>query len=344
MSKGERFSELAGLVVRKVFDPKQGQPQNGQPGKVRQGLILTDGSAEMGFTLWDTDVGQVMEGDLLTLKGGWVHGWEGSDGTEKFDLRLRKNGVWAKTGSGADIPQAPPPQAPKPSPQYVPVGGVQREQDGGFVQYVEPMPSPAAQAVLNEVGAREANINRQSARRDAVALLVATENRLPVDDVLAIARQLYRWAMNLGPHWMEDESTRKRFWAKLGEAGLDSKDAHRELAVYSMYDFEGTEADALSIILSTAPEAPRTPATTQTVVESMDDLGFATETPPGMPTELISTSGNFDTAGAMWMAVLANLKLNKSHALELVGVTDLVEVQGITLADKYQTIARAIAR
>jgi len=161
---------------------------------------------------------------------------------------------------------------------------------------------------------------------------------------LQTACKFYRWAMNLGPHWMADEDTRKRFWAKLGEAGLDSKDAHRELRVYSMYDFEGTEADALAIILGASPpEAPRKPATAQSVAADRNDPGFATgplrDAPA--PTELISTA-NLKNLGELGMAVLANLKLNKTQALALVGVNEFIEVDGTTLQDKYNTIVCAV--
>jgi len=144
---------------------------------------------------------------------------------------------------------------------------------------------------------------------------------------------------------MGDELTRKRFWATLGEHGLDSKDAHRELRVYSMYDFEGTEADALAIILGGASplEAPRKPAPPQSVAESMSDLGFAVEPTVDVPapTELISAE-SLKTPGEFWMAVLANLKHNKSQALKLVGAGLLEEVRGTTFLDKYNTIARAV--
>ncbi len=245
LNKGERFKELPGLIVARVFDPKQGKPQDdGAPGKLRQGLVLTDGTAEVGFTLWGPDVGQVMKGDQLTLKAGWVNAYTTNQGVEKFDLRLRKEGGWAKTGSGAAIPQAP-----KPEPQYVPASS----------ESVSQPPLPGQVVVLTGADEREKSINRQSARRDAVTLVISSTFDADVDvaNVLATARQFYRWAMNLGPHWMEDEVARKRFWAKLGEVGLDSKDAHRELDVYSMYDFEGTEQDALNIlVLGDRPQKP----------------------------------------------------------------------------------------
>jgi len=151
LKKGERFTELVGLIVKRVFPPKQGEAKNGEPGKLRQGLLLTDGTAELSFTLWEGDVGQVMQGDLLTLRLGYTKEYTSKRG-EKLDLRLRKEGSWAKTGSGADIPQAPPLPAPKPEPQYVPV------------PTRAPAPSPAAQVVMNGGNEREANINRQSAR------------------------------------------------------------------------------------------------------------------------------------------------------------------------------------
>ena len=326
LKKGERFDELVGLIVKRAFDPKIGKPQNGQPGKMRQGLILTDGTAEMSFTLWGPDVGQVMQGDSLTLKTGWVNAYTDKQGVEKLDLRLRKEGGWTKTGSGANIPQAPA-QAPKPEPQYVPVTTPQ-------TQHSQP-PSPAAQVV--GMDAREANINRQSARRDAVALLLADaggDDPITVEAVLQFARPLYRWAMNLGPHWMENENSRKRFWATLGEAGLSSNDAHRELNAYSMYDFEGTEQDALNILLPS--QKPPEQSTEQ----------VRGNPPPTMPETALEDTGNFSgegvtTLGEFYGAIYLHLGLNRSQAHDLLGVSDYAEIPGTDYQGKYATVSLA---
>lgn len=320
LNKGERFGELPGLIVARVFDPKQGQPRDdGTPGKLRQGLVLTDGIAEMGFTLWGPDVGQVMKGDQLTLKVGWVNAYTTSQGVEKFDLRLRKEGGWTKVGSGAAIPQAP-----KPEPQYVPAPDSQPQQ-----------PSPV---VMVDTDEREKNINRQSARRDAVSICASVEGGVAVDTVLEIARQLYRWAMDWGPHWMEDDVARKRFWAKLGEAGLDSEDAHRELDVCSMYDFGGTEQDALNIlILGDRPQKlPERKLAQATEVPPPEAPGIA-QGSDAFPVEKISTAGEF------YGAIYKNLDLNKTQTLALAGVADHAEIAGTTFTAKYQVVARLAA-
>jgi len=52
-----------------------------------------------------------------------------------------------------------------------------------------------------------------------------------------------------GKHWIEDEQTRKRFWAWIGEQGLDSDAVHEVLGVESVKDFDGSKKDAMDLIL-----------------------------------------------------------------------------------------------
>jgi len=92
------------------------------------------------------------------------------------------------------------------------------------------------------------------------------------------------------------------------------------------------------------PEAPRTPATPRLVAAAdRNDPGFAIWPPRDAPapTELLSTT-NLKNFGELGMAVLANLKLNKTQALALVGVNEFIEVDGTTLRDKYNTIVCAV--
>ena len=104
-----------------------------------------------------------------------------------------------------------------------------------------------------------------------------------------------------------------------------------------MYDFEGTEADALGIILGSAmpPEAPRDGGEQDT--STRPPAANAT----GTATELLSVEG-ISNDGEFWMAVLANLKLSKSPALAAVDKAALAEIEGNTYQDKYNTIARAV--
>jgi|GEM_PF-4699309 len=81
---------------------------------------------------------------------------------------------------------------------------------------------------------------------------------------------------------------------------------------------------------------------------AQDELPEAPKVPTGakeaaIPTELVPTT-NLSSPGEFWMAVLANLKLNQTQALALVGVNELVEIQGTTFLDKYQAITRAMLK
>lgn len=195
LSKGERFKELPGLIVKKAFDIKQGEAKDGQPGKLRQGLILTDGTAEIGFTLWGPDVGTVMEGDMLTVMGGWVHGWEGSDGVEKFDLRLRKDGGWAKTASGVTIPQAPPVTAK--------TDNALEYEDIPAKSFPDAPPlSPGARMVLNDATVRDRRITKLACLKAAARVYTWTPD-FNVAALIKSAQAMYNWAMKDEPRPQE---------------------------------------------------------------------------------------------------------------------------------------------
>jgi len=50
------------------------------------------------------------------------------------------------------------------------------------------------------------------------------------------------------PHWIDDEGTRKRFWAWVGNLGLDREAVHKILGVSSLHEFRGTKQEAARII------------------------------------------------------------------------------------------------
>jgi len=50
------------------------------------------------------------------------------------------------------------------------------------------------------------------------------------------------------PHWIEDEATRKRFWAWAFSLGLTDKDVHEALGVEHMRDFAGDKVAAMDAI------------------------------------------------------------------------------------------------
>lgn len=68
-------------------------------------------------------------------------------------------------------------------------------------------------------------------------------------------------------HWVEDEKQRARFWATVGQHGLDNKDVHRLLNITSLKDFQGGMGDALNAALRALEEErneAKTPAVTIT--------------------------------------------------------------------------------
>jgi hypothetical protein len=53
---------------------------------------------------------------------------------------------------------------------------------------------------------------------------------------------------NKPPHWIEDEATRKRFWAWAEDSGLSNSDVHKALGVEHVRDFDGDKAAAVAAI------------------------------------------------------------------------------------------------
>jgi len=51
------------------------------------------------------------------------------------------------------------------------------------------------------------------------------------------------------PHWIEDETTRKRFWAWASNLNLSSDDVHWALRVEHVADFPGDKAAAVAVIM-----------------------------------------------------------------------------------------------
>jgi len=98
---------------------------------------------------------------------------------------------------------------------------------------------------------------------------------------------------------------------------------------------EKAEAEALGS--ASHPEAPRDGGERKQDTSTRPPAANATET----ATELLSVEG-ISNDGEFWMAVLVNLKLNKTQALAAVGKTSIAEVEGTTYQVKYATIARAV--
>ena len=60
------------------------------------------------------------------------------------------------------------------------------------------------------------------------------------------------------PHWIDDETTRKRFWAWAAEKGLNDEDVHAALKVEHIRDYGGAKADAVAAITTWLSEQPFT--------------------------------------------------------------------------------------
>ena len=60
------------------------------------------------------------------------------------------------------------------------------------------------------------------------------------------------------PHWIEDETTRKRFWAWAAEKGLNDEDVHAALGVEHIRDYSGDKAAAVAAITTWLSEQPFT--------------------------------------------------------------------------------------
>ena len=86
------------------------------------------------------------------------------------------------------------------------------------------------------------------------AHVLAMKSELPPDmeEVKKYARklrQLVREEQAGKPHWIADEKTRKKFWAWTRDTlALENGQIHEALRVGSLYDFEGSKADAVKLI------------------------------------------------------------------------------------------------
>jgi len=304
LNPGDNIDEIS-LIAKTVL-----QGKISKAGNPYQHIWLTDGKDDIRFSLFNGDVNKVAEGQKITVWNAYVK--EYPEGSGKLQLALSKdNGRWQQAES------QPAPQS-KPEPQYIPA---QHFHDGP--------PSAAAQAILHENDEKQKMIVRQTCLKVVAELLKGQQGldqKTFTDAVIAHARPLYRWAMGWGPHWMENEDARKRFWATLGEHGLDSAYAHRELHVYSMYDFEGMEEQALDIILG----LDKTP---QEKPPERKSAGIAENFPVG----------KIEHWGALFGAVWANLGKNRSEVLEACGVEKQEDIAGNTWTERYQTIVRAFS-
>lgn len=114
---------------------------------------------------------------------------------------------------------------------------------------VAPQPPPPPAVYANGNGEREARITRLACLKVAAQMCANTENGVAVQAIIDIARPLYRWAMGFGPHWVEDDTTRKKFWAWTRDTmALNNGEVHDALHVSSIEDFEGAKAEAMAAI------------------------------------------------------------------------------------------------
>lgn len=106
--------ELTGTIVKK--DEPRTFDKFGKEGRVANARIKDD-SGEVTLTLWNEQVDQVKEGDVVTVHNGWVSEFRGELqlGTGKFgSLEVGGKPV------GAPVPEAPA-ASPKPAAKTVKV-------------------------------------------------------------------------------------------------------------------------------------------------------------------------------------------------------------------------------
>ena len=65
-------------------------------------------------------------------------------------------------------------------------------------------------------------------------------------------------SLNTSSHWIEDETTRKRFWAWAAEKGLNDEDVHAALKIEHIRDYSGDKAAAVAAITTWLSEQPFT--------------------------------------------------------------------------------------
>ena len=161
--------EVIELVVKNVSQGKFGKPPGNTP---YQHLWLTDGTADIRFSLFGDDVNKLQEGQTVRIISSYVKEYPAGSG--KLQIALGKGGNWQiASGSGQPV-----------------------DRDDVVAAPIQIMSSDA----------RDVNINRQSARRDAIQFLATYAGiELQVKDVLEVASQFYEWAMGIAEKSLESE-------------------------------------------------------------------------------------------------------------------------------------------
>jgi hypothetical protein len=63
------------------------------------------------------------------------------------------------------------------------------------------------------------------------------------------------------PHWIDDETARKRFWSWTGNTlGMTNTEVHAALGVKSMTEYTGTMADCKAALMAWVNKQASTPA------------------------------------------------------------------------------------
>jgi len=152
--------EVIELVVKNVSQGKFGKPPGNTP---YQHLWLTDGTGDIRFSLFGDDVNKLQEGQTVKIISSYVKEYPAGSG--KLQIALGKDGGNWQIVSGSGQP-------------------VDRDD------------VVAAPTQIVSSDAETVNINRQSARRDAIQFLMTyTGVELQIKDVLEVASQFYDWAM-----------------------------------------------------------------------------------------------------------------------------------------------------
>ncbi len=218
MSAGDNI-EVIELAVKSVGQGKLGKPPNNTP---YQHLWLTDGTGDIRFSLFGEDVNKIQEHQTIKIISAYIKEYPAGSGKLQLSLS-RDNGEWQiVSGDGPSIKS-------------------------------EDITAAPVQIVTSDATGR--NINRQSARRDAVTFLEGQQAE--VDHVLEVAQQFYDWAM-------EDSVTKPEaqpeaddnwswFWTALKKQGYSPDDVHRLEGFGSvkqwMADNKKTLAEALATVL-----------------------------------------------------------------------------------------------
>ncbi|MBC8445733.1 MAG: hypothetical protein H8D74_00895 [Chloroflexi bacterium] len=188
-------------------------------GDVQDALLVGDDGGTLGIAFWLKDGPAPGDGQRVKITDGWIEMGKYDPFKDKLTVRMKKDGKFTVMGA-APAPQpaaAPTPKPPPPQP----------------VQYTDKGPQLFIQ---------------WSVRTAAHVLGMKSELPPDMEEIRKYAlnlRKLVREETTGKPHWIADEETRKKFWAWMGEQGLNSKDAHEALAAGSVYDFPGSKADAI---------------------------------------------------------------------------------------------------